>query len=67
MTIILGILLGLLLSPLGLALGGAAGRGELSLAHKHVARWAVVATYLLFAATTKLAGGRRLAVAVEWR
>jgi hypothetical protein len=67
MTTILGILLGLILSPVGIAIGGAAGRGELSQWGRVLMQCAVIGTFALFATTARAAGGRELAVYVSWR
>jgi hypothetical protein len=64
---VLGIILGLLFSPLGVAIGGALARGDAAYWRDVLLRGAVLITFALFVATTRAAGGRELALYISWR
>ncbi|MBD3256730.1 MAG: hypothetical protein GF383_16670 [Candidatus Lokiarchaeota archaeon] len=64
---ILGIMLGLLFSPVGIVVGGALARGDVAYWRDVLLRGAVLITFALFVATTRAAGGRELALYISWR
>jgi hypothetical protein len=64
---ILGVILGLIFSPVSIAIADALARGDAARWRDLVMRFFVVGTFALFAATTRAAGGRELAVYVSWR
>jgi len=63
----LGIILGLLLSPLTIAIADVLARGDAAYWRDVLLRGAVLITFALFVATTRAAGGRELALYISWR
>jgi hypothetical protein len=66
-TTLLGVILGLVFSPVAIAVAEAAANGDLAGWGKLFLRLAMVVSFALFATTARAAGGRELAVYVSWR